>query len=189
MTDIITQTFTADVMVILSILIISTLIAGVIFSWRKKFYAQYFIFNTFAMLTVFAEFSVINLSYMFMLMIMTAAGITYVFRKIFLSTEFQGTNESIMSSYIVFFISIMFMQSITLMDYLNFVSIDAKAITCNAGLIGEGYLSCAYQYLQTFFALFQTNFHANTALIIFDTILGIPFLAFVFMYIVRLIRG
>jgi len=91
----------------------------------------------------------------------------------------------IMMGYMVFFCTFLALQGMVGGTYLTGLK-NPSSISCDLGLvIIDGLLRCAWQWLQYFFSFFNLS----TSIGILNTILLIPFLVFLIMYIIGVLRG
>lgn len=91
----------------------------------------------------------------------------------------------IMIGYMVFYSTFLALQGLVGGTYISGIK-NPSSITCDLGLvILDGLLKCAWNWLQYFFSFFNIS----TTIGILNTVLLIPFLVFLVMYIIGVLRG
>jgi len=145
-----------------------------------------FLLNFFVWLGLFINAGMTDAVYAMVYIITVAGLITYLYTKQF--AEGQATYQKIFMSYIVFFASITAFEGMALATS-PVISADLPTVSnieCDLGyIVIDGLLKCGWSYLSLFFTLF--SFSSSIGII--NTILVVPFVFFVVLYILDWVRG
>lgn len=153
---------------------------------KKSIPVKLFLLNFFIWLGLFINAGMTDILYAMIYIITVAGLITYIYAKQF--AEGQATYQKIFISYMVFFASVTFFEGLALATS-PVISADIPAVTdikCDLGLIViDGLLRCGWGYLSLFFSFF--TFSSSIGII--NTILVVPFIIFVVLFILDWVRG
>lgn len=185
MPDIITTFATQDMVGLLFILLLNLIIVAVVFmvGGKKKVPLNIFLFNILWGLGIIGTIGGINIIYAYVVMLVASGLFTNIYREQFMGSA-AATRQQILITYSVFFICFIFLQETALLGS-NVLSGSVPSLIPVDNCGGFGLFLCAYNTAQNMLSLFAFG----SPIGIFNILLLAPYLIFIGVYVIEIIRG